>query len=140
MVVNDTGDDVQSRSVLDDGNRKHMFAELPPSLPPGRYTIIWHTLSDEDGEEAEGAFHFYVGTGPTSGTSTPVATTQTPAGSPTSTPRNSAPAPTSTPNTNGGNGDEGVSAGAVISMIAGSLVAGVAVGGGATWLLMRQRP
>jgi methionine-rich copper-binding protein CopC len=61
IVVNDTGDQVNLNAVLDDRDRTHMSADMPPALPPGRYTVIWHTLSDEDGEEAQGAFHFYVG-------------------------------------------------------------------------------
>lgn len=60
-VVNKSGDTVSRNSVLDDRDRTHMSAELGSSLAPGRYTVIWRTLSDGDGEEAEGAFHFYVG-------------------------------------------------------------------------------
>ncbi len=63
-VVNFAGDVLSDPSVLDDDDRTHVYAALPPSLPNGRYTVIWHTLSDEDDEEARGAFHFYVGEGP----------------------------------------------------------------------------
>lgn len=83
MVVNQNGDRVDTSVVIDDADRRHMYAELPPALPPGRYTVIWSTLSAEDGEKAHGAFHFFVGTGaatasPTT-TATPAATTPSPA-------------------------------------------------------------
>lgn len=64
IVVNQAGDVVADEPVLDDDDRTHISIELPPELPPRRYTVIWHNLSDEDGEEAQGAFHFYVGQGP----------------------------------------------------------------------------
>lgn len=62
-VVNQAGDVIADEPVLDDDDRTHIFIELPPDLPPRRYTVIWHNVSDEDGEEAQGAFHFYVGQG-----------------------------------------------------------------------------
>ena len=63
-VVNFAGDVLSEPAVLDDDDRTHVSAALPPSLPNGRYTVIWHNLSDEDNDEARGAFHFYVGEGP----------------------------------------------------------------------------
>ncbi len=83
-VVNAAGDVVSEPAVLDDDDRAHVSASLPPSLPNGRYTVIWHTLSDEDGEEARGAFHFYVGEGPD--TASEIALTPTPTAPPTPTP------------------------------------------------------
>ncbi len=73
IVVNQAGDAVDLGAKLDDDDRTHVSVELPPELPEGRYTVLWHTLSDEDGEEAQGAFHFYVGAGPQP-TSTPLET------------------------------------------------------------------
>ena len=61
IVVNGSGDQVDLGAELDDADRTHIFTPLAPSLPDGRYTVIWHTLSDEDGEESQGAFHFYFG-------------------------------------------------------------------------------
>ena len=63
-VVNFGGDVLSDPAVLDDDDRTHVYAALPPSLPNGRYTVIWRNLSDEDDDEARGAFHFYVGEGP----------------------------------------------------------------------------
>jgi methionine-rich copper-binding protein CopC len=50
---------------IDDSNRRRFQVTLKPDLPPGRYVVRFKTLSDEDGEEDEGAFAFYVGTQPT---------------------------------------------------------------------------
>lgn len=135
VIVNDTGDQVQTSVTLDDADRKHMSAQLAPSLPAGRYTVIWHTLSDDDGEEAEGAFHFFVGA-QTSGTPT----TQTPSSSASpsasvSTPR---PTPTVIPSA-GSDDDNGVSTGVIAGLVAGGLVVGMGIGGGATWLSGRRR-
>ena len=87
-VVNFAGDVLSEPGVLDDDDRTHVSAALPPALPDGRYTVIWHTLSDEDDEEARGAFHFYVGKGP----DTAAEIVLTPAPTPTATP---APPPAS---------------------------------------------
>lgn len=118
IVVNGSGDKVDQGSVLDDNDRKHMSADLEPDLPDGRYTVIWHTLSADDNEEAHGAFHFYVGAGPSPSTpgGTPAATT------PSS--RTPAPAATPTPKTDDGGSDFPVWA------ILVGLAAGVIVGGG----------
>jgi methionine-rich copper-binding protein CopC len=75
IVLNDTGDPVDTGTFaapsgkLDDTDRTHMSDTLQPNLPDGRYTVIWHTVSADDGAEAQGAFHFYVG-----GAVTPVPT------------------------------------------------------------------
>ena len=79
-VVNFAGDVLSDPAVLDDDDRTHVYAALPPSLPNGRYTVIWHTLSDEDDEEARGAFHFYVGEGP--GTASKIVLTPAPTPTP----------------------------------------------------------
>ncbi len=134
-VVNDVGDAVQSQAVLDDADRTHMYAELPPSLPPGRYTVIWHTLSDEDGEEAEGAFHFFVGASPTGN--------QSPTGVPTASPATTtSPRPTVTPSPPtpaDADDDDGLKGGTIVGVVAGSVLAGVAAGGSFTWFALRRR-
>jgi methionine-rich copper-binding protein CopC len=121
LVVNDSGDQVDLGATLDDADRKHISAELAPSLPEGRYTVIWHTLSDEDGEEAQGAFHFYVGeppSQPTPGARPTLPDKGTPVPTPTA-------APTEPPTADNG-GDDGAP---VWLLVAGVLVA-LVIGGG----------
>jgi len=125
IVVNVFGDLVADEPVLDDTNRKHMYVDLPAALGVGRYTVLWHTLSDEDGEEARGAFHFFVGEVPgetTSATTPPAAATVS-------------PPPTII---DGGDGDGGsdIPLWALIGGIAASLAAGLGVG----VALAAQRP
>jgi hypothetical protein len=106
---------------------------MPPALPSGRYTVIWHNLSDDDGDEAQGAFHFYVGEGPGEtpeptanfGSGDVIVTTPGP-GDPTAEPLGE---PDSDDNGNG------VPAWLLVLGIAGGLVAG----GGAGLALGRRR-
>ncbi|MDO8615641.1 MAG: copper resistance protein CopC [Dehalococcoidia bacterium] len=120
-VVNASGDTVDLGAKLDDDDRSHVSVELPPQLPDGRYTVLWHTLSDEDGEEAQGAFHFYVGPGP----QTPGGASSAP-GLVTVTPSASSAA-TAAPPPEGGAGDGGVP---VWALVAAAIGAGVVCGGG----------
>ncbi len=116
-VVNVFGDIIADEPVLDDTNRKHVYVDLPAALGTGRYTVIWHTLSDEDGEEAQGAFHFFVGEAPddtASATTTPAAATVSP--------------PPTVINAGGGDDGGGVPLWALIGGIAASLAAGLGVG------------
>lgn len=111
VVVNDSGDQVDTGGVLDDDDRTHMFAELE-NLDDGRYTVLWHTLSADDDEEAQGAFHFYVGSGPTpvpSGSQLPATVAPTPVGS-------------------GDDDSEGVPFPALVAGIFGGLIIGSVVG------------
>ena len=128
LVFNDSGDQVDLGATLDDADRKHISAELAPSLPEGRYTVIWHTLSDEDGEEAQGAFHFYVGEPP--GQPTPGGPTETPSTQPTlpdkGTPVNTPTAAPTEPPTADNGGDDGAP---IWLLVAGVLVA-LVIGGG----------
>lgn len=119
FIVNESGDTVSTESLLDDEDRTHVAITLPPALPNGRYTVIWHTLSDQDGEEASGAFHFYVGAGPSGGeppepTASPVPGDATPT-----------PLPTEPPSA-GDDDSDGVS---LWGLIVGILVAAVVAGG-----------
>jgi methionine-rich copper-binding protein CopC len=93
-VVNESGDIVSLESRLDDENRQLLVIDLAPGLPDGRYTVIYHVLSDADGDDSQGAFHFFVGdaTGddpastetPTDGTPEPATTSQPTAAPPPS--------------------------------------------------------
>lgn len=80
VVVGEDGDVVDKGAVLDDNDRTHISAELNADLEDGRYTVIWHNVSADDGDEAQGAFYFYVGTGPsvTNGASSTAAATASP--------------------------------------------------------------
>ena len=121
IVVNASGDQVDLGSELDDADRTHMFAPLAPALPNGRYTVIWNTLSDEDGEEAQGAFHFIISTATGETTPSPQPTLPdkgTPA--PTST-----AAPTEPPAADSEDDSDGVPAWVVIvGLLATAVVAG----------------
>lgn len=127
VVVNDVGDQVDMGSILDDNDRKHIVAQLAPALPEGRYTVIWHTLSDEDAEEAQGAFHFYVGIGPGESTAAPA----TPAAEKTPSATTATPPP---PLAEGGS-DGGLPAWA----LAVGILAGAAAGGAGGYATGRRR-
>jgi methionine-rich copper-binding protein CopC len=120
-VVNAAGDTVSSNAVLNDDDRTIMTADLNPGLPDGRYAILWHTVSAEDGEEAKGAAFFYVGEAPSA--TIPGAT-----GSAT-------PAPTATAAPVDGDDDsDGVS----MLLLIGGIIGGLVVGGGGGLLLGRR--
>jgi methionine-rich copper-binding protein CopC len=122
IVVNDSGDKVDAGSVLDDNDRTHISDALSPSLPNGRYTVIWHNVSADDGEEAQGSFHFYIG-----GAVTPIPTVAP--GS--ATPVRSVPAVTPAPSSSSSSDIP------IWGLIAG-IVGGVVVGGGGGLLFGRR--
>ncbi|MEO8456855.1 MAG: copper resistance CopC family protein [Chloroflexota bacterium] len=126
VVVSDDGDTVGT-GVLDDNDRTHISAALDAGLENGRYTVIWHTVSADDGEEAEGAFHFYIGekTEP-SGAATGSPGTSATAGA------SATPIATAAPVTK--DDSSGVS---VVVLIIG-IIAGAVVGGGAGYFAGRQ--
>jgi methionine-rich copper-binding protein CopC len=121
-VVNAAGDVVSSNAVLNDDDRTVMTADLNPGLPDGRYAILWHTISAEDGEEAKGAAFFYVGEGPSA-----TDPAETDGVSPT-------PAPTASPAADDDDDGGGVPAWGLIAGIIG----GLAVGAGGGLLLGRR--
>lgn len=130
IVVNDSGDQVDLGSELDDIDRTHILAPLAPALSDGRYTVIWHTLSDEDGEEAQGAFHFFVSQPPTQETPSNRPTLPdkgTPAPTPTA-------APTGPPTADSGDDSDGVP----IWALAAGLLATAVVAGGAGLVIGRR--
>lgn len=126
IVVNQAGDVIADEPVLDDDDRTHISIELPPELPPRRYTVIWHNLSDEDGEEAQGAFHFYVGQGPEeTGEATPAG--QTPAATASASP---------IPQPSDDSGDDG----APWWIVPIAAVVGIIVGAGGGFAMAGRRP
>jgi methionine-rich copper-binding protein CopC len=122
IVVNDSGDKVDAGSVLDDNDRTHLSDALSPSLPNGRYTVIWHNVSADDGEEAQGSFHFYIG-----GAVIPIPTVAP--GS--ATPVRSVPAVTPAPSSSSSSDIP------IWGLIAG-IIGGVIVGGGGGLLFGRR--
>jgi hypothetical protein len=122
-VVSEEGDLVSSNAILNDDDRTEMTADLNPGLPDGRYSVIWRTLSADDGEDATGAFFFYVGEGPS-------VTTPATGGSATAT-----LAPTASPAPSDEDDDGGDIP--VWGLIAG-IVGGLVVGGGGGLLYGRR--
>jgi methionine-rich copper-binding protein CopC len=126
IVVNESGDDVSLETTLDDDNRRRVVIDMPPALPDGRYTVIWRALSDDDGHDGQGAFHFFVGE-PTGDTPAPTETPVDGTSDPTSTPE-----PTATPKPTLNDGDDsndsdGVPVwGLIVGIAAAALIAGVA--------------
>lgn len=135
--------------IVDDDDRTHMFTELPPNLPPGRYIVQWETLSDLDDEEDSGAFCFYVAVEPTAAQADECAafdtaeeepTATSPSEEPTdaagdTTPMAEEPTATTVAPTDGTEDDDGgVSGGVIVAIVAGVIVVVVAVGAAAYWM------
>jgi methionine-rich copper-binding protein CopC len=65
-VLDGTGTEVTvADAVLSDDDRRLLTVELPPDLAAGRYVVEYKNVSDEDGDEFQGAYAFYVGRQPT---------------------------------------------------------------------------
>lgn len=47
-----------AEAIIDNADRRRISVELPATLPPGKYSVRWKTLSAEDGDTAEGALSF----------------------------------------------------------------------------------
>lgn len=139
MVVKDNGDQVDLGAILDDEDRHHLYAELAPALPRGRYTVIYNVLSDEDAEATWGAFHFYVGEGPGAASETPgdpVPPTQAPASSPGGT--GSTPTPVLAPPVGVGEGDDSDDSGLPLWTVFIGAVGGLVIGAGAGTFVGRR--
>ena len=135
--------------TVDDDDRTHIFADVEPDLPAGRYIVRWQTLSDEDGDSADGAFCFYIQVQPTAGQQAECASfapQETPAptqaeasptaggATPTTAAETPAASPSPTPVSDGGGGG-GSNTGAIVAgVIVGVIAAVVVVGGAAIWL------
>lgn len=59
-VVNGTGDPVDTGNTTFGPDPKQMSATIASQLAPGFYTVIWETLSSEDGHLLKGTFPFTV--------------------------------------------------------------------------------
>jgi methionine-rich copper-binding protein CopC len=93
----DGADVTAGDAVIDDDDRRHLWVDLLPNLPPGEYTVAWHTLSAEDGDEDDGVFTFLVDPA-AQATSTPMLLpTAAPSPTPLTGPVTAPPAPTPTP-------------------------------------------
>jgi copper transport protein len=124
IVVDASGDQVDTGATLDDNDRTHMSAPLESGLEGGRYSVIWHTVSADDGEEAQGAFHFYIGE-----KTTPAPGSQTTGASSTATVR---PSASTSPSTD----DSGSDVSIAVLIIA--IVVAAVVGGGAGYFAGRM--
>lgn len=123
--------------VVDDDDRTHISAALPPDLGPGRYVVEWMTTSDIDGDTDEGAFCFYVAVEPTAEQEAECATfDEEPEATPAATATESGIAATSTPDDGGGvdaaDGDSNT--GIIIGVIVAIVIVAAVVGGAAVWL------
>lgn len=134
--------------AVDDNDRTHITATIPTTLADGRYIVRWKTASDEDGDEAEGAFCFYVNVQPTTQQSTecaelsatPTAEATKPAGTgtPAATVQPTAEAsPTVAPSTD--DGDNGSNTGAIIGGVIGGIAVAIVVVVGVAWYMRRSR-
>lgn len=93
----------QADAAIDDDNRSLMTVSLQPGLPNGLYTVRWHTLSADDGDEADGEFRFTLrAADPTAGapaTASPGPEPSAAATTPQSLPANTPPAQNTEPET-----------------------------------------
>jgi hypothetical protein len=134
--------------VVDDDDRTHISALLPPDLPDGRYVVCWMTTSDLDDDEDAGAFCFYIGSEPSEEqaaecaafeeeeepTATEGQATELPVPTATSPPAGDE-TPTALPPVDAVDvDDDGVSAGVIIGIIVGVIAIAAVAGGVAVWL------
>lgn len=60
-VYDSAGDQVDNQdTVLDDNDRRHMTVTLQNGFGADTYTVKWWTVSDEDGDAANGTYSFTV--------------------------------------------------------------------------------
>jgi methionine-rich copper-binding protein CopC len=99
-VTGPGGADVHAGDAqIDDDDRRHMTVALQPDLPAGEYTVTFHTLSADDGDDFESSFTFTLDP-QAQATSTPMSAAATP----TDLPPTPAPQPSPTPASTGGSG------------------------------------
>ena len=136
--------------VVDDDDRTHISTTLPADLPDERYIVRWKTTSDEDGDEAEGAFCFYVGVEPTAeqqaecaafaeATEAPPTQSLTTPTSPLTvvpaTETGAPPPPTAVAKPPSGDDGGGAPIGAIVGgAVGGAVIVAIIVGGVVIWL------
>ncbi len=60
-VSGSDGREVNSgETQIDDDDRTHIWVELNPNLPAGKYLVEWKNISVEDGHSTEGSFNFTI--------------------------------------------------------------------------------
>jgi methionine-rich copper-binding protein CopC len=134
----DLGD---SQVDLNDPERRHVTVSLRPGLPPGTYTVRWHSLSAADQDPADGRFAFTIAGAASPAADTPPRASPTVAASPVqvASPAPATPPPTATPTPaipepiEDEDDDSGALAG---GLIAAALVVVLGSGG---WLRWRRR-
>ena len=144
-VFDETGAQVSDGDgVVDDDDRSHAYADMPPGLGLGRYIVEWMTTSDIDGDTDDGAFCFYVGVEPTSGQEAECAvfdeevppTPTERANQPTDTAGQ--PTPTVVAPSSGDGGDGGSNTVLIVGIIAAVVVIALVVIGGLVWMGRRE--
>jgi len=131
--------------LVNDDNRRNMSAELPDPLEPGRYIVEWMTTSDEDGDDATGAFCFYVAVGPTAEQAAECAAFGEDEDAPTASQGTlqptdagpTAPSATDAP-ADGGDEDDESNTGLIVGIIVAVVALVVVAGGGYMWLSRRS--
>jgi methionine-rich copper-binding protein CopC len=133
-VRNEAGTPVsEGDGTIDDIDRTRITATLQPNLPAGLYIVDWQTLSDEDGDDDDGSFCFYIQTQPTAAQEATCAEFDQDAG-PTATVSGPTASPATEPTaTNGDGDDDGGSGNTLIGAIVGVVIAVAVVGGAILW-------
>jgi len=138
-VLDEAGDLVSQPAVIDDADRRHMYAELQPGLGPGRYLVAWQTFSDED-EEVDGAcFLFFVGQAAADKAHQDRVRIDDPESCPVMVEAGEQPAGGTAEPSSVSEGDEGVPVAALIGATIGAAAGGLTVGGAGAWVAVRRR-
>ncbi len=132
-VFDTTGTEVtRIAAVIDNGDRRRITVPLPSDLAPGTYTVKWKTLSAEDGDTDEGEYTFtFDPTKPEDPGQTNLREDV-----PAVTPETGDDSNDGPPLISGAGGDDGMS----WVLVAAVGLAGLAIGSGATFLLVQRRP
>lgn len=113
-------------TTFDEDDRTHVWVNLRPGLPPGKYQVQWRNLSLEDGHSNEGGFAFTAAAGREA--SQAVAATLPPTEAPLTAPTGVTPANPATPRGDpGGPGNAVIPAAVLVAVFAAgyALVRGI---------------